>query len=449
MLQATDDVGNVCETIMTEAPVSTAFQTVSQMAALPAVHRAFQWLHLREPQLRRWQREISGIPAAPFGEQARAEWLVAQFAALGLEDSQIDACGNALGWLRGTRQAPCGDAVKDNPDADDSYAEMEHNTQPCILLSAHIDTVFPVEGMRAPVEAEPILFAPSASDNAAGVTALLALAAAMRATDLVPEVDILFAGNVGEEGEGNLRGMRYLLTASPFRHRIATAVVLDGAGTESIVTQGLGSRRFLVTITGPGGHSWSDAGTPNPILILATALAAMQKLEIPRFPRSSWNVGRIEGGTAINAIPEKVEARIDMRSTDSAQLLRMELALQRAVEEAVAASRERAGTHKNRAQLEATLEMIGERPVAKLPDNARVLSMIRAVDRHLGIRSELRTASTDANIPLSLGIEAISIGSGGSGGGIHTREEWFDATGRDLGLRRILLLLLALSQTPE
>lgn len=446
--------------IMPETSVSTAFQTVSQMAALPAVHRAFQWFHLQEPQLRRWHQELVGIAAPPFGEQARAEWLVARFTELGLEDSHIDACGNVLGWLRGKQKPTCGDPVvasgeenaeRENSDPDITFAEMEHNTQPCILLSAHIDTVFPADAMRAPIEEESILFAPSASDNAAGVIALLALAAAMRSAGIQPDVDILFAGNVGEEGEGNLRGMRYLLTASSFRHRIATAVVLDGAGTESIVTQGLGSRRFLVTITGPGGHSWTDAGTPNPILVLAAALAAMQQLEIPRFPRTSWNVGRIEGGTSVNAIPEKVEARIDMRSTDSAQLLRMELALQRAVEGAVEASQKPAGTQKTDVQIPVgfTIEMIGERPAAKLPDSARVLSVIRAVDRHLGIRSELRVASTDANIPLSLGVEAISIGSGGSGGGMHTREEWFDATGRDLGLRRIVLLLLALSQTPE
>jgi acetylornithine deacetylase/succinyl-diaminopimelate desuccinylase-like protein len=435
-----------------KTPITTASQTVSQLATLPAVHQAFQWFHLQEPQLRRWHREIASIPAPPFGEATRAAWLCAQFALLGLEDAHVDACGNVLGWLRRATVDASVAPAKDGPDAEIANTEMDPSYRPCILFSAHIDTVFSVEAMRTPVEQGAVLFAPSASDNAAGVTALLALAAAMRAANLRTGVDILFAGNVGEEGEGNLRGMRYLFTESPFRQRITSAVVLDGAGAESIVTEGLGSRRFRVTITGPGGHSWSDAGMPNPILALAAALAEMQKLEVPSFPRTAWNVGRIEGGTVVNAIPEKVEALIDMRSTVPAQLLRLEVALHRAVEDAVLASNRRASQQSKqfkRVALEYTIAMVGERPAARLPESARLLATIRAVDRHLGIRSELRTASTDANVPLSLGIEAISLGSGGSGGGMHTREEWFDATGRDLGLRRILLLLLALAQDPE
>ncbi len=177
----------------------------------------------------------------------------------------------------------------------------------------------------------------------------------------------------------------------------------------------------------------------------------MQKVEIPRQPRTSWNVGRIEGGTSINAIPERAEARIDIRSTDTAQLLRLELALRRAVEDAVLTSNHAGAANANDPAhylpLECSVEVIGERPAARLPEDSVLLSTIRAVDRHFSIRSEQRTASTDANIPLSLGIEAICIGSGGSGGGMHTREEWYDATGRDLGLRRILLLLLALTQS--
>ncbi len=212
---------------MPEVTVSSTLQTISQLAARTAVHRAFQWFHLQEPQLRRWHREVASIPAPPFGEQSRAVWLCQRFTELGLVDVHIDACGNVLGWWRGAA-AP---------------AVTPEDFRPCLLLSAHIDTVFPAEAMRAPVEQDALLFAPSASDNTAGVTALLALAAALRAAQLQTEMDILFAGNVGEEGEGNLRGMRYLFAESPHRHRITTAVVLDGAGTDSIVTLGLGSRR--------------------------------------------------------------------------------------------------------------------------------------------------------------------------------------------------------------
>jgi acetylornithine deacetylase/succinyl-diaminopimelate desuccinylase-like protein len=227
-------------------------------------------------------------------------------------------------------------------------------------------------------------------------------------------------------------------------------VILDGAGTDTIVTQGLGSKRFRISITGPGGHSWTDAGTPNPILVLANALAEIGGLALPTSPRTTWNIGHIEGGTSINAIPQQAEARVDTRSTDAEVLAQLEEAIHEAVEAAVAManrSMKKAGEKSSVAAIQFSIETIGERPAATLPDEARILTTLRAVDRHLQIQSHNGVASTDANIPLSLGVEAISLGSGGSGGGIHSLQEWFDATGRDLALRRILLLLLALAQT--
>jgi acetylornithine deacetylase/succinyl-diaminopimelate desuccinylase-like protein len=272
----------------------------------------------------------------------------------------------------------------------------------------------------------------------------------MRAVGLKPENDILFAGNVGEEGEGNLRGMRHLFRDRYIAPRIRFAVVLDGAGTDTIVTQGLGSKRFRVTVTGPGGHSWTDAGTPNPILILANALTEIGNIELPTSPRTTWNIGHIEGGTSINAIPQQAMARIDTRSTGAACLLRLEEEIHRAVKSAVETANRAtnfAGGNQGGGPVQFAIESIGERPAAKLPDDARILKTLRAVDRHLQIQSHTGIASTDANIPLSLCVEAVSLGSGGSGGGVHSLQEWFDATGRDLALRRILLLLLALTQT--
>lgn len=427
---------------MAEAFATSAFQTISQLAAQPAVHQAFQWFHLQEPKLRDWHREVVAIPAPPFGEAARAEWLVGRFGTLGLEDIEIDPCGNALGWVRR------------KPRPNDS-SELP---RACILFSAHLDTVFPAEAVGRPVQRESILLAPGVCDNCAGITAMLAIAAAMQAAGVRPESDILFAGNVGEEGEGNLRGMRYLFTSSPFAEWIRAAIVLDGAGTETIVTHALGSKRFSVTVEGPGGHSWTDAGVPNPIVVLANALAELDQMEMPASPRSTWNAGHIEGGTSINAIPQRAQMRIDTRSTDHAQLQEMEDRLTRAVADAVrdANARFHAGgagpqanrkTAKDRSEaVRYRMETIGERPAAKLKDTASILAILRAVDRHLDIQSHSRIASTDANIPLSLGIEAVSIGCGGSGGGVHTHEEWYDAQGRDLGLRRILLLLLGIGQ---
>jgi tripeptide aminopeptidase len=410
----------------------SAFQTISQLAAQRPVHRAFQWFHLQEPKLRDWHRQVAAIPAPFYGETARAQWLTKQFVALGLDGVEIDACGNTRGWVKGTTHT-----------ADDT------NHPPCILCSAHLDTVFAADAIGQLTQDGNRLLAPGASDNCAGIVALLSIAAAMRAANVQPATDILFTGNVGEEGEGNLRGMRYLFSDSSVAGRIRAAVVLDGAGTESIVTQGLGSKRFRIAVTGPGGHSWTDAGTPNPILVLARALDQLAQIELAETPRTTWNVGSVEGGTAINAIPESAEIRIDTRSTHLEALRSVENTIRDAMEEAVSiANRGKKPRNAPTSDIvRFAMETIGERPAARLPDNATILALLHAVDRHLGIQSESRIASTDANIPLSLGIEAVSIGSGGSGGGIHTRQEWFDAQGRDLGLRRILLLLLALAQT--
>ncbi len=438
---AIDDFQSDRRLAMPDTFATSAFQTITHLAGQTPVHRAFQWFHLQEPKLREWHRSVVSIPAPPFGEAARAHWLAEQFASLGLKDVHIDACGNALGWMRG--------ASSPHPQHKDGSFAPER----CTLLSAHLDTVFAADDIGNPVQDGSRLFAAGASDNGAGITALLAIAAAMQSAGLEPATDILFAGNVGEEGEGNLRGMRYLFAESPAAGRIRSAVVLDGAGTETIVTQALGSKRFRITLTGPGGHSWTDAGVANPILVLANALAALGRVELPASPRTTWSVGHIEGGTAINAIPQRAQARLDTRSIDAARLVDLEKAIRCAVEAAVLEANRPTGASPDHVQnqqlIRAEIVTIGERPAAALPDNAAILTCLRAVDRHLGIQSHARIASTDANIPLSLGIEAVSIGSGGSGGRVHTPQEWFDASGRDLALRRILLLLLALAQADD
>lgn len=370
-----------------------------------------------------WQTEMVQVPAPPFGEGPRAAWLCARLQELGLEDAHIDDAGNALGMWPGAEQA--------------SEAASRR-----VLLSAHIDTVFPAETPIDPVLQDSRLQAPGACDNGAGVAAMLAIAAAMRHAQITPAAEILFAGNVGEEGEGDLRGTRHLYRKGE-HERIAAHIVLDGAGHEAAVTHALGSQRYLVTIHGPGGHSWTDAGRPNPIVLLSRAIHRFAEVALPDRPRTTINVGTMEGGTAINVIPERAAARFDLRSSDPEQLIRLEVELHRAVEDAVLAATndQRADT----AGVRFTIEKIGDRPAGRLPEDSAMLKMLQAVDRHMGIRTEARIASTDANIPLSLGVPAISIGGGGEGGGIHTSGEWYDARGRELGLRRILLLLLAMA----
>jgi acetylornithine deacetylase/succinyl-diaminopimelate desuccinylase-like protein len=410
---------------------------VPQLAAQRRVHQAFRWLHLHDGLLMDWQRTLVGIPAPPFGEAPRAAWLLEQFRALGLEEAGIDEEGNVSGLLP-TGLLPASGAAVPN------LAQSPR----AVVLSAHIDTVFP-EGTDVTPQANGTrLIAPGACDNAAGVTGLLAIAAALIDASVTLRCPVLFIGNVGEEGEGDLRGMRYLYQRSPWRDRIAAHIVLDGAGHEVAVTEALGSRRFLATVTGPGGHSWTDAGSPNPIAILSHAIAALTIAEPPRVTRTTLNVGTIEGGSSVNAIPERARARFDLRSTSAEELVCLEVELHRAIEDAVLAANAAATEHRKRrpgAEAAFTIERIGDRPAGRLDTTAYGTTLcddLLAVDRHLGIRTEPRIASTDANIPLALGVAAVSIGAGGDGGGIHTSNEWYDATHRELALKRILLLLM-------
>ena len=313
------------------------------------------------------------------------------------------------------------------------------NPSPCILVSAHLDTVFPEGTPCNPVLDAPRYRAPGVCDNAAGLSALLAIAAALRFAAPPLSLPIVFAANVGEEGEGDLRGMRHLCSTSRYAHRIAAVLALEGSGSTSVVTRALGSLRLRATVTGPGGHSWADAGAPNPIFLLSQALAACAQLPLPTEPRTTLNAGMISGGTSVNSIPASATVLLDMRSTDPAQLAALAADVDRVMRETVTAANARVP---QQPAAELTLEVIGSRPAADLAADAPLLHTIRAVDRHLGLRTDLRIGSTDANIPLWLGIPAVALGGGGSGGGIHTLSEWFDPTGREIALRRILLTLL-------
>jgi acetylornithine deacetylase/succinyl-diaminopimelate desuccinylase-like protein len=405
---------------------AAAHQRITRLAELTAVHRAFHWLHLHQPQLRQWQIEMVRIPAPPFGEAARAEWFLDRFAELGLGNVHRDEEGNALAEL--------------------AAAEEVRADSPCILLSAHLDTVFPEGTACEPRTAKdsPRIHAPGICDNAAGLTALLAMAAALRYARIAPPIPILFAANVGEEGEGDLRGVRHLFESGRYRDRIAAAIALEGGGTNTVVTRALGSTRLRIEVTGPGGHSWIDAGTPNPIFLLSRALAAIAGIELSRDPLTTLNAGHIAGGTSINSIPETATALLDLRSTDPSQLIAAEAAVRRICDGVLPPASAKKGAAR---QAKITVQNIGNRPAAALPDDSPLLDTLRAVDRHLTLRTETRLGSTDANIPLSKGIPAIAMGTGGLGGGIHTLQEWYDPTGRETALRRVLLTLLDVIQS--
>jgi tripeptide aminopeptidase len=399
-------------------------QEVSRLAAIPEVRSALQWFRDQEAEFARWQMELARIPAPPFGEKARADWVGEQFRALGIKDVGKDKIGNVFGFRKGRE-----DSV--------------------LSISAHLDTVFPSNTPLNVRQQGTKLYGPGISDNAAGVTALLAIAAAFENFSLPHEASLLFIGNVGEEGEGDLRGMRYIFSDSEWKDSIRTCLVLDGAGTDTIVAEALGSRRFEVIVRGPGGHSWSDFGAPNPIVVLGRAIHLFSQTRVSSSPKTTFNIGVIRGGTSVNSIPESASMRVDIRSSSPAEIDRLDLELRRAIDLSIQEEETRTAELRDpsryRSGLTAEMVPIGNRPGGELDPNAPAVQIARAVDAYLGNSAQIQRASTDANIPISMGREAIAIGAGGNGGGAHTLQEWFDPAGRALGLERILLISLALA----
>jgi len=403
-------------------PSRTVQQVVTHLAELCEVHEAFAWFRAHARELEDLQLEVTAIPAPPWGESARSQWLKNRFEQAGLADVHQDELGNVFGVRRGG-----------------------NGSAPYLALSAHLDTVFPPDTPIHVSREDGKLHGPGISDNASGITALLAIANVLQATNVSATAPILFIGNVGEEGEGNLRGMRHIFEQPKWFDSIGALVALDGAGTDTIIAEGLGSRRYEITIRGAGGHSWSDFGVPNPIVALSRVIARFSRTTVPANPKTTFNIGTVQGGTSVNSIPQVATMRVDTRSASLEQLDRLERALRDAVKDGVA---ETSGRKKDEG-LTAEVAIIGDRPAAELASNSHLLRVIRAVDAHLNNSARVQRASTDANIPLSLGREAIAIGAGGTGGGAHTVNEWYEPAGRDLGLKRILLLTLALARVSE
>src|SRR5712672_1653004 len=287
-------------------------QEVARLAASPEVRSAFNWFRTQEPQLVQWQMEMARIPAPPFGESARGAWLAERFREVGLDDVRIDDVGNVFGIHPGFGR--------------------RH-----VALSAHIDTVFPANTPLNIRQQGSRLYGPGVSDNGAGVTAMLGIAALLRTVRLRHALPFVFVGNVSEEGEGDLRGMRHIIATPRWKDSIAYSVVLDGAGADTIVAEALGSRLFEVIVRGPGGHSWSHFGAPNPIIALSRAIEVFSQTPVPASPKTTFNVGVIRGGTSVNSIPESASMRVDLRSTSTAEIDRLERTLRAALEQAIAA----------------------------------------------------------------------------------------------------------------
>ncbi len=406
---------------------TTASIAVNDVSQQRGVREALQWFTREKQWINDLQLQLCRIPASTFLEHQRAEWFSTQFRNFGW-DTHIDRAGNVLASFGPARDGP-------------------H-----VAVTAHLDTVLaPRNKDDISLDPDGKLRGPGVSDNGAGLAALLAIAKAMQVAPRQEEWqnDLLLVANVGEEGEGNLSGMRFLCRSSGVGKtgtgkRIGSFLVLDGAATDHITTQGLGSRRFEIAFTGPGGHSWSDFGTGNPVHALSRAVSFWTEHQLNGAPRSSMNVGIVDGGSSINSIPSFARAKVDIRSESDEKMDELVKLLHAAVERAQDVENQRASGGK----VAARLKDIGARPAARLADGAPILNYMRAVDAHLGIRSRVDCASTDANIPLSLGLPAISIGAGGTGGGAHTPQEWFNPEGRDLGLKRVFLVLSLLLRDP-
>jgi len=366
------------------------------------------------------QVRITEIAAPPFHEGARASYMKKLLAAAGLR-VEMDTTGNVIGEYSGT-------------------------SQDIIMLTAHMDTVFPA-GTNVSVKRDGNrLFAPGISDNGTGLAALVVIARALHETKIRPKSTILFVADVGEEGEGNLRGMRALVDA--YKKRLKYVIALDGSATEYVTTAALASRRVEIALSGPGGHSWSDFGVPNPIHAMGRGIARFVAARVPESPRTSFNIGEIEGGTSVNSIPSRALMKVDLRSESEAELAKLENflrdSIQSGIDEEMSAARER-GMAGNASMLDLKISVLGIRPAGELPDNSPLLAALLAADTRVGNRSRHERSSTDANIPLSVGIPAISLGAGGRSGGAHTLEEWYEPTNRELGLQRVALTLLAIA----
>src|SRR4030081_2927882 len=334
-------------------------QEVARLAASPEVRSAFNWFRTQEPQLVQWQMEMARIPGPPFGESARGAWLAERFREVGRDDVRIDDVGNVFGI---------------HPGFGRRY----------VALSAHIDTVFPANTPLNIRQQGGRLYGPGVSDNGAGVTAMLAIAALLRSVRIRHALPFVFIGNVGEEGEGDLRGMRHIFSTPRWKDSIAYSVVLDGAGADTIVAEALGSRRVDRDGRGPGGPPWSDFGAPNPIVILAKAVETFTTTPVPTTPKTTFNIGVIRGGTSVNSIPESASMKVDIRSTSMAEMERLEqtlrLALNRAVEDETLAAEMRSSAQKRPSGVTCEVVIIGSRPADEFPSGGGLFPVVRGQD---------------------------------------------------------------------
>ena len=386
-----------------------------QLTANAQVRAALEAIAAGEPETIAEQIRLTEIPAPPFLEQQRAEYYLQQMQRRGLPEAYIDAEGNVIGLYRGSGEGPL------------------------LAIAAHLDTVFPLETDLAVEQRDGRYYAPGISDDGRGLTVLLRLIETLSSSAITTRGDILFIGNVGEEGLGDLRGIKAIFRDFP---KIDGFVSIDGSGLNGITTGATGSRRFEVVFTGPGGHSFSAFGLVSAIHAMGRAIANISELETTREPKTTFTVGTVSGGTSVNSIAAHAAFELDMRSNDAGELVRLEQRVREAVQAGVAAENTR---WDNNGEITVDFRLIGDRPSGSTSgDNPIVQVAALAMAEAGGELQALRISSTDSNIPMALGIPAITITGGGDSDGEHSPEEWFDPRDSERGPQMALLLVLGL-----
>ncbi len=397
-----------------------------RLPTLASVEEARRHIRATDAQTLADMVELVQVPAPPFGEAQRGVRMHERFRELGLADVVRDEIGNVLARLPGSGEGN-GAGGRVAP----------------VLVAAHLDTVFPAETPIHVRREHERIHAPGISDNCRGLAALLALARSLLHAGVRPAAPLVFAANVGEEGVGDLRGMKHLFReGSPWRE-IQAFISVDGTGVRRVVTRGVGSRRLRVTVDGPGGHSWADWGAPNPVNALGLGIAELARLTPPRQPRTVLTVGRIAGGTSVNAIPDTAWLELDLRSEAGEALHDLEAQVRRIFGQgtAEANARRRRGTP----ALSLSVELIGDRPTGETQPTTALVRAAGAATRAIGETPELVSSSTDANAPMALAIPAIAMGAGGEAGGTHTTEEWYSNEKGPEGIERVLLTILGVT----
>jgi tripeptide aminopeptidase len=383
---------------------------------VPAVRAAVDFARADEMQTIADQIRICEVEAPPFQEAKRAQMYAEMLRDVGLKNVRIDAEGNVIG---------------ERPGA---------STRPNVVMSAHLDTVFP-RGTNVTVRRQGYLLrGPGIRDNCRGLADLVAVARALNKTGVTTAGTITFVGTVGEEGLGDLRGVKRLFNET-LKDKIDRFVAIDGDGL-GITHIAIGSVRFRVSFKGPGGHSFGSFGTVNPVHALGRAIARIGDFQVPNAPRTTFNVGRIGGGTSINSIADEAWMEVDLRSGDAQALRALEKQFRHAVQAAVAEE----NTRWQSQALTASVETVGMRPAGRVPPTAPIVQAAVSVSKALNLPLSFAEGSTDANLPLSLGIPALTIDTGGRGEAAHTENEMFDATDAWKGTQRALLLGVVLAQ---